>query len=76
MKVDKSKPLVSGGAEWVLFLGLFVPAMTLPLLVGAFLLLEASTGSRIVGGLLIMVGLIGLIMGVIRFAHHRQHSDR
>jgi hypothetical protein len=36
------KPLVSSGAEWVLFLGLFLPAMSLPLLVGAFLILESE----------------------------------
>ncbi len=65
------KPPVSKGAELVLFFGLLVPAASLPLLIGALLLLEPGVVNQLFGGLLILAGLIGLVFAVVRFFHHR-----
>ncbi len=70
-----NKPLVSKGAELVLFFGLLVPAASLPLLIGALLLLEPGVVNQLFGGLLILAGLIGLVFAAVRFFRHRRTVD-
>jgi hypothetical protein len=66
------KPLVSSGAEWLLFLGLFLPAMSLPLLVGAFLILESGAASRALGAALIGLSVVGFVVGSVMFSRRRR----
>ncbi len=59
------------GAEFVLFFGLLVPALSLFVLLGAILLLEPGTLNKVFGGLLIISGLAGLAFSFIRFFQKR-----
>jgi hypothetical protein len=62
------------GAELVLFFGLLIPAASLPLFVGALLLLEEGMASRLFGGLLIVASLVGMGYAVVRFFRHRAEA--
>ncbi len=64
------KPLVTKGAELVLFFGLFIPAASLPLLVGALLLLDEGPTNQVFGGVLIVASLVGISFALVCFFRH------
>ncbi len=58
---EGEKPLITRDAGWVLFLGMALPAASLPVLVGAILVLEESPTSQVVGAVFIAVGVMAVI---------------